>query len=64
MERFAELICGSAFLFTRYCLGVIPFHFLNVLISSIDKLKNLDVSVLTPIESMNILFDLVKLVNN
>ncbi len=36
----------------------------NEINSIVDKLKNLDVSVLTPIESMNILFDLVKLVNN
>lgn len=36
----------------------------NEIARIIDKLKNLDVSVLTPIESMNILFDLVKLANN
>lgn len=30
----------------------------------IDKVKNIDISVITPIESMNILYELVKLANN
>ncbi|MDR1628475.1 MAG: DNA mismatch repair protein MutS [Oscillospiraceae bacterium] len=45
-------------------INAVPSDFSDEITRVANKLKNLDVSVLTPIESMNILFDLVKLVNN